>query len=76
MAPICPRATASHQNKSIQVTGTAHHTGAPSGSPVFRIAAAGELDTSRGSALSVLLMQEVRGTVGFGAGGGLMFVFL
>jgi hypothetical protein len=31
--------------------------------------------TSRGGALSVLLMQDKRGTVGFGAGGGLGFVF-
>ena len=51
-----------------------HHTGASSGSPVFSIAAAGA--TSRGCALSVLLMQEEGGTVGFGAGGGLGFVFL
>ncbi len=42
-APICPHATASHQNESIGVTGKLHHTGAPSGSPVFRIAAAGAL---------------------------------
>jgi len=34
-----------------------HHTWAPSGSPVFRIAAAGELGTSRVGALSVLVMQ-------------------
>jgi len=55
-----------------------HHTGAPSGSPVFRIAADGELRTSRGSALSVLWVQERRGTVGFGAGGGRAddFVFI
>ncbi|MCG2738352.1 MAG: hypothetical protein L6282_18375 [Candidatus Methanoperedenaceae archaeon] len=38
-----PHATASHQNESIQVTGMPHHTGAPSGSPVFSIAAGGAL---------------------------------
>ncbi len=42
-APICPHAIASHQNESIQVTGIPHHIGAPSGSPVFRIAAVGAL---------------------------------
>ena len=73
-APICPQATASYQNEIIQMTGMPHHTKATSGSPVFSIAAAGA--TSRGGALSVLLMQEEGGTVGFGAGGGLGFVFL
>ncbi len=60
------------------MTGISHHTEATSGSPVFRIAAAdfGELRTSRIPALSVLLMQEQRGTVGFGACGGLGFAFL
>ncbi|MDP3106054.1 MAG: hypothetical protein Q8M95_15785 [Candidatus Methanoperedens sp.] len=42
-APIYPHATASHQNESIQVTGTQHHIRAPSGSPVFSIAADGAL---------------------------------
>ncbi|MBU3968052.1 MAG: hypothetical protein KKG76_11895 [Euryarchaeota archaeon] len=51
-----------------------HHTEATSGSPVFSIAAAGA--TLRGGALSVLLMHERGGTVGFGRGGGLRLVFL
>jgi len=53
------------------VTGIPHPTGVPSGSPVFSIAAAG----ARGGALSVLLKQEERGTVGFGAGGAGVCVF-
>ncbi|MDP3104999.1 MAG: hypothetical protein Q8M95_10385 [Candidatus Methanoperedens sp.] len=49
-----------------------HHNKAASGSPVLRIAAAdiGEVRTSRVPALSVLLMQGQRCTVGFGAGVG------
>jgi hypothetical protein len=68
-APICPHATASHQNESIQVTGIPHHTEAPSGSPVFSIAAPilGTAHFAGVPALSVLLMQERRCTVGFGA---------
>ncbi|MBU4221210.1 MAG: hypothetical protein KKD46_03545 [Euryarchaeota archaeon] len=57
------------------MNGTLHHTEAPSGSPVFSIAAAGALRARVGE-LSVLLVQEKGGTVGFGAGGGLGFVFL
>ncbi|MBU4221211.1 MAG: hypothetical protein KKD46_03550 [Euryarchaeota archaeon] len=71
-AQICPLATASYQNESIQVTGMPHHTKAPSGSPVFSIAAAGAL---RGYAFRSLDVGG-GGTVGFGAGGGLGFVFL
>ncbi|MFH1322382.1 MAG: hypothetical protein ABIH80_00930 [Methanobacteriota archaeon] len=56
------------------VTGMPHHTRAPSGSPVFRIAAAGELGTSRVPALSVILMPEEGDTVGLGACGGGGFV--
>ena len=53
--------------KLLFVTGMSHHTEASFVSPVFRIAAAdiGELRASRVPALSVLLMQERRGTVGF-----------
>ncbi len=40
---MCSYATASHQNKSIQMTGIPHHTEAPSGSPAFSIAASGAL---------------------------------
>jgi len=49
------------------VTGIPHHPRAPSGSPVLSIAAAGHFTST---ALWVLLVQDKRGTVGFGAGGG------
>ncbi len=48
------------------MTGTPHHPKAPSGSPVFSIAAVGAL---RGYAFRSLDAEE-GGTVGFGAGGG------
>jgi hypothetical protein len=55
--------------KLLFVTGMSHHTETTSVSPVFRIAAAdiGELRSAlpRVPALSVLLMQEQRCTVGF-----------
>jgi len=51
------------------VIGISHHTEAPSGSPVFSIASAGA-PLREYPAHFVLLMQEERGTVGFGAGGG------
>jgi len=56
----------------MQVTGMPHHSKATSGSPVFRIAAAGALRRYAFRSLDA----GKGGTVGFGAGGGLGFVFL
>ncbi len=73
-APICPRPRFTSKLKHACDRNAASYRGA------FRFACVqdyGCRGTSRGGTLSVLLMQEERGTVGFGAfGGGVGFAFL
>ncbi|MBU4339865.1 MAG: hypothetical protein KKD46_02960 [Euryarchaeota archaeon] len=57
----------------MSASGITHHTKAPSGSPVFSIAAAGALAGRRAFRS---LDSGGGGTVGFGVGGGLGIVFL